>query len=231
MWLLWPLDGREIAVVEIPILYEDNHLLVVTKPPGILSQADRFGAPDLLSLLKADLKQRHRKPGAVFLGLVHRLDRPVGGVMVFARTSKAASRLSEQIRNRAFQKIYLARVNGCPVPADSTLEHYLVKDRQTLRVRVVEPDVPDAKRALLTYHVEATRGGVSRVRIDLHTGRPHQIRVQLAAIGCPLIGDSKYGPAGGAQAEGPIALWANEIRFQHPTTREPLSFQAPPPWT
>jgi 23S rRNA pseudouridine1911/1915/1917 synthase len=219
-----------MSAPDLPMLWEDNHVLVVVKPPGIPTQADRSGDPDMLTLLKAGIKARHQKPGNVFLGLVQRLDRPVGGVMVFARTSKAASRLSEQIRNRTFQKTYLARVHGCPEPAAATLEHFLLKDERTNTVRVVEEATPGAKRAVLSYRVESCAGGISRVRMDLKTGRPHQIRVQMAAIGSPLVGDHKYGSGAGNRTEDQIALWSHEISFTHPTQGGAMHFSARPPW-
>lgn len=214
----------------IPVLYEDNHLLVVVKPPGAPSQEDQTRDPDMLTLLKADLKRRHNKPGNVFLGLVHRLDRPVGGVMVFAKTSKAASRLSAQIRDRSFEKIYLARVHGCPEPREGVLDHFLVKDQKTNKVHIAQANDPGAKQARLTYRVEQTVDDISRVRIDLHTGRPHQIRVQMASIGCPLVGDQKYGDVSRDKPGDSIALWSYEIRCKHPTRDEQLCFSAPAPW-
>lgn len=211
------------------MLYEDNHLLVVIKAPGVPSQADRTGDPDMLSLLKADLKQRHGKPGDVFLGLVHRLDRPVGGVMVFAKTSKAASRLSEQMRNRTFRKVYLARVHGCPERTEGNLENELIKDPRTNTVRLAQASEPGAKAARLFYRVEKSMADISLVRIELHTGRPHQIRVQMAAIGCPLVGDRKYGISPKGAEKTAIALWSHELYFKHPTRDEELHFTATPP--
>ncbi len=202
---------------------------MVIKPPNIPVQADRSGDPDLLSLLKADLKARHGKAGNVFLGLVHRLDRPVGGVMVFGKTSKGAARLCDQIRKHTFQKIYLARVLGCPDPREGSLEHYLLKDGARNIVRVADRDTAGAKRALLDYRVESSTEGISRVRIQLHTGRPHQIRVQMAAIGCPLAGDQRYGRDHGVAGQ-PIALWSHEIAFMHPTRDEEMRFRSAPPW-
>jgi len=210
-------------------LFEDNHVLVVVKPPNIPTQADRTTDKDFLTLLKEDIKVRHQKPGAVFLGLVHRLDRPVGGVMVFARTSKAASRLSEQIRNRTFGKSYVALVHGRPEPDEATLTHYLLKDHERNVVRVVPPDTPDRMEARLAYRIMGSpdQAGYTRVAIELFTGRPHQIRVQMAAIGCPLMGDGKYGKQA---ASTDLKLWSHELRFQHPTTRESMTFQSDPPW-
>lgn len=228
---------------EIKILYEDNHLLVVEKPPNMLTQGDQTGDDDLLTILKEDIRQRYNKPGNVFLGLVHRLDRPVGGAMVFAKTSKAASRLSEQIRTREFDKTYLAVVHGIPAMLSGMLVHYLIKDERTNTVRIAEnPFDSDrclsdginkgrtdgAKKAVLDYSVKDTRGRYSLVSIRLHTGRPHQIRVQFAAIGHPLYGDQKYG----ASINEPgmqLALWSVEIGFIHPTLREHVSFSSVPP--
>ncbi len=211
----------------IPVLYEDNHLLVVVKPEGIPVQADRSGDLDMLTVLKADLKLRHKKPGNVFLGLVHRLDRPVGGVMVFAKTSKSASRLSSQIRARQFGKIYLAAVQGVPEQKRGRLVHWLLKDRNSNTVAIVDGSTPLAKEAVLDYDVAGQNGRDALIRIQLVTGRPHQIRVQMAAIGHPLRGDTKYGavrqPEGGA-----IELWADAISLAHPTQQAPMQFAAPP---
>lgn len=214
-----------------PVLYEDNHLLVVVKPVNIPSQADESGDPDLLTLLKDDLKARYQKPGNVYLGLVHRLDRPVGGVMVFAKTSKAASRLSEQIRNREFQKNYLAIVYGVPKGSTGQLRHYLLKNRTANTVQAFSQPRPDAKEALLDYEVIGRQDGLCLVKVHLTTGRSHQIRVQFAAIGHPLFGDQKYG-ADLSKPGQQIALWSAELCFKHPTRDETMQFQsAPPPVT
>lgn len=210
------------------ILYEDNHLLVVEKPANLLSQGDETGDPDLLTLLKEDLKERYQKPGNVYLGLVHRLDRPVGGVMVFAKTSKAAARLSEQVRQHLFKKTYLAVVYGKPEPSAAVLKHFLVKDQASNTVKVVKGPTFEAKEAILNYIVVAEKERLSLVRIHLQTGRSHQIRVQMAAIGHPLFGDQKYG-ADRAEPGQPIALWAMEVEFFHPITKEIVKFRLPPP--
>lgn len=218
----------------IPVLYEDNHLLVVLKPPGTPSQEDESGDPDMLTLLKQDLKERHNKPGNVFLGLVHRLDRPVGGVMLFAKTSKAASRLSESVRSRSFDKTYAAVVRGQPAKAAARLQHYLLKDSRTNTVACTASSVPGSKEAVLDYETVATAGHTSLIAVKLHTGRPHQIRVQMAEIGCPLIGDHKYsagGRKGGQTAHARIALWSTSIRVDHPVTKESLLFRSAPPLT
>ncbi len=212
----------------VKILYEDNHLLVVEKPVNIPVQEDRTGDKDLLTLLKEDIKQRYNKPGNVFLGLVHRLDRPVGGVMVFAKTSKAASRLSEQVRARGFKKTYLAVAHGIPVKQRDSLEHYLLKDSVTNTVSVVEADTPGAKHASLDYIVSISADGLSLVKINLHTGRPHQIRVQFAAIGHPLYGDQKYGVEINKPGQQ-LALWSAEIICKHPTRDEKMVFRSKVP--
>ena len=208
------------------LLFEDNHLLVVEKPVNLLSQADHSGSPDLLSLLKGWIKQRDQKPSQVFLGLVQRLDRPVGGVMVFAKTSKAASRLADQVRQRTLQKTYLAVVAGVVDPPEGTLTDWLQKNHHTNTVRVVESGVPQAKQAILHYERIAVHVNKSLLRIQLGTGRSHQIRLQLAHFGHPLLGDHKYGQA--RNLSGP-ALWSHQLQLQHPTLRESLLFNSPPP--
>ncbi len=233
----------------INILYEDNHLLVVEKPVNMLSQSDITGDEDLLSLLKEDLKKRYNKPGQAYLGLVHRLDRPVGGVMVFAKTSKAASRLSEQIRNRSFEKNYLAVVHGKPRNPKDILLHYLMKDEKRNKVYVVKNNKDISmrnfginnnmhpiynsgggkpKEALLEYEVLETREDLSLVQIKLFTGRPHQIRVQFAAVGNPLYGDKKYSERFCKNGEQ-LALWSNKIAFEHPVKKEKVEFSSSPP--
>ncbi|HEX3043149.1 MAG TPA: RluA family pseudouridine synthase [Bacillota bacterium] len=213
----------------LKILYEDNHLLVVEKPVNVPSQADSSGDPDLLTLLKKDLKERYQKPGNVYLGLVHRLDRPVGGVMVFAKTSKAAARLSEQIKaKREFIKIYRAVIFGTMEQPSGTLRHFLLKTPEENIVNVVSKTEPGAKEAILDFQVMDTKGGLSLVQINLQTGRSHQIRVQFAAAGRPLYGDQKYG-AGKSKPGEQLALWATELQFPHPTKNEPVYFRSTPP--
>jgi len=212
---------------KIEILYEDNHILVVVKPPNMLTQSDRTGDDDLLTVLKEDIKIRYSKPGNVFLGLVHRLDRPVGGAMVFAKTSKAASRLSEQIRTREFDKSYIAVVHGVPKQMSGTLRHYLVKNEATNTVSVTKSTY-EGKEASLDYEVKASKDGLSLVQIRLNTGRPHQIRVQFADIGHPLFGDQKYGTAMNKPGMQ-LALWSAQIGFRHPTLKQWMSFISAPP--
>ncbi|RCX17612.1 ribosomal large subunit pseudouridine synthase D [Anaerobacterium chartisolvens] len=213
---------------EIRILYEDNHLLAVEKPVNVLSQSDSTGDADMLSLLKEYIRVKYGKPGDVYLGLVHRLDRPVGGVMVFARTSKAASRLSEQIRRREFKKTYMAVVHGSFSSGTGTLRHWLKKDEAENTVRVVSAETEGAKEAVLDYYVLGSRDGVSLVKIDLHTGRSHQIRVQFSQEGHALFGDQKYG-RGLNKAGQQIALWSLAIELLHPTLKQPLELKCTPP--
>jgi 23S rRNA pseudouridine1911/1915/1917 synthase len=206
--------------LSIPILFEDNHLLVVDKPAGIPVQADGKAPDDLLNRLKAYIKSTYGKPGDVFLGLVHRLDQPVSGVMVFARTSKAASRLSEQIRLHQMKKTYRARLSGRLTVAEGTLRHYLWKDDKTNTVKVYEKPGRDTKESVLHFRLMAEEKGDSIVEIDLVTGRPHQIRAQFAHIGHPLRGDGKYGSSDGSD----LALRAVRLGLFHPVTKEWMEF-------
>ncbi len=205
-------------VVQVKVLYEDNHLLVVEKPVNIPMQKDASEDEDLLSMAKAYIKEKYHKPGDVYLGLVHRLDRPVGGVCVFARTSKAASRLSDQIRAHVFKKEYLAVIENDDLPDSGHLEDLLYKDVKTNMVRVD----PKGKPAILDYTVIKRKGGLALVRIQLQTGRSHQIRVQFSSRNHPLWGDQRYNP--NAVPGQQIALWSHAIEFNHPTTGEPLRF-------
>ena len=209
------------------ILYEDNHLLVVIKPHNIAVQEDESKDDDLLNLLKNYIKVRDNKPGNVYLGLVHRLDRPTGGVMVFAKTSKAAKRLSESIKTPDFEKRYMAVCNGS-MTGGATLKNYLKKNVRTNMVSVVPETSDGAKLAELTYKVIEAKEKVTLVDVVLATGRSHQIRVQLKHIGNPIYGDVRYG--GDILAKGPnLALWAYKLRFVHPTTQKIMSFVAFPP--
>jgi 23S rRNA pseudouridine1911/1915/1917 synthase len=211
----------------VSILYEDNHLLVVVKPPNMLSQGDYTGDLDLLTLMKEYIKVTYDKPGNVYLGLVHRLDRPVGGVMVFAKTSKAAARLTKQIQAGEMGRRYLAVVEGIPHPLEGSLENYLLKDAESNQVKVVPKGTPGAKWASLSYAVVGVSENMSLVRLELHTGRAHQIRVQMAHAGFPLVGDVRYGRRTRRNLQ--IALWGYELQLIHPTLQEKMTFTAPPP--
>lgn len=209
-----------------PVFHEDNHLLVLYKPAGLLAQGDETGAANLLDLAKAWLKQRHHKPGRVFLGLVQRLDRPVAGVMLFARTSKAAARLSAQLRTRQTRKVYLAVVDGRPPSDRGRLTNHI--ERQDRLSRIAPQPTASSREARLSYRVLETADGRSLVEVELETGRKHQIRLQLAHIGCPIVGDVRYG-ARAALPSRPIALLSRGITLEHPTRREMLSFVCPFP--
>lgn len=217
---------------DIEILFEDNHLLVISKPVGVVVQADETGSPDVLSLLKQRRKIVEKKPGEAFVGLVHRLDRNVGGVMVFAKTSKAASRLSEQIRKKSIEKTYLCVLEGCP-PEQGILEDYLFKDETTNTSRVVTANHKSAKLCQLEYVRLQCHEQTALVKVHLITGRSHQIRVQFASRGWPLWGDGRYGKRTHLQA--PIALWSHQLSFQHPVNGQSCTYQAWPPkqlpWT
>ena len=207
------------------VLYEDNHLLVVCKPVNMPVQADASGDEDLLTAMKAYVKQTYNKPGEVYLGLVHRLDRPVGGAMVFARTSKAAQRLTEQVKSRKMGRTYWAVVRGNP-PESGKLSHFLLKDERTNTTRAVPEGTTGAKPALLEYRVLDRKNGLSLCQIKLQTGRSHQIRVQFSTEGWPLWGDARYG--GGKPGEQ-IALWGRYLDLEHPTQKVPMHFDCPPP--
>ena len=214
--------------MKIPILYEDNHLLLVEKPINIPVQADRSGDADLLTMLKEDIKIRYQKPGDVYLGLVHRLDRPVGGAMVFAKTSKAASRLSDMIRKNAIERNYFAVVHGTPKRKRGQLVNYLYKDKRKNKVSVVSSNHPNAKKAVLDYEIVESKTGFSLLSVNLHTGRSHQIRVQLSTMGHPIFGDQKYGESLNKPGQQ-LALWAHSIHFEHPVRKEPLGKYSLPP--
>ncbi|MDD5308521.1 MAG: RluA family pseudouridine synthase [Deltaproteobacteria bacterium] len=219
--------GRvKIVGTLLPILYEDNHVLVVDKRAGLLSQADLSGDLDVLTVVKEFLKRRDEKPGNVYLGLVHRLDRPVSGAMILAKTSKAASRLSAALRARDVYKVYRAIVHGAPEPAEGELRHRLLKDQAARVTRVCGEG--EGREARLAYRLLEARGDTSLVEVDLLTGLPHQIRVQLAAIGCPIVGDRKYGSPV-ALPDGRIWLHAFRVTFPHPVTREAVAIEAPLP--
>ncbi len=209
------------------ILYEDNHCLAVVKPSGVVSAHFQGEEETLDRAVKAYLKEKYRKPGNVFLGVVHRLDRPVSGVLLFARTSKAAARLSEQFRDGSIEKVYWAIVEGDVSRTAGTLEDWLRKDESRGRVEVVEPGDRGARQALLHYHRRAAHGGLTWLEVRPQTGRTHQLRVQLAHRGHPIYGDAKYGAIhtfGRA-----IGLHARSLTFLHPIRNEPIALSADVP--
>ena len=212
---------------KLNIMYEDNHIIVVEKPVNIPSQGDKTGDVDMLTIIKKYLKEKYNKPGDVYLGLVHRLDRPVGGVMVFAKTSKAASRLSEQVRVKDFKKKYLVVVNGKMEKQQGMLEDYLLKNEKLNMSKVVKEGTKNSKLASLDYETLKYNNEIdlSVLKINLHTGRHHQIRVQLSSRGHSIYGDQKYGGRGHGKQ---IALWAYELKFLHPITKESMTFAVLP---
>lgn len=212
----------------INVIFEDNHILVVDKPVNIPVQEDESKDKDLLNMLKEYLKEKYNKPGKVYLGLVHRLDRPVGGVMVFAKTSKAASRLSEQVRTHQFKKEYLVIIDNIIDKETDTLVDKLYKDETTNMVTID----PRGKEAELSYQVIDKKDNKTLIKVDLKTGRSHQIRVQFASRDYPLYGDQRYNKK--AIVGEQIALYAYKLSFYHPVTKELLSFESKPnnkyPW-
>ena len=205
---------------KINIIYEDNHLLVVEKPINIPVCEDESHDIDFLSILKKYIKEKYHKPGNVYLGLVHRLDRPVGGIMVFAKTSKAASRLSKQVQEHLLEKVYVAVVEG-KIPEQGEWVDYLTKDSKNNQSYVTNKE--QGKIAILTFKMLAYRANKSLVEINLKTGRSHQIRVQFSSRGFPLVGDARYNPNSDKKTN--IALFAKSISFEHPTTKERLIFE------
>ena len=215
------------------ILYEDNHLLIVNKRAGELVQPDPSGDPALEDQLKAFIRQRDAKPGRVFLGVVHRIDRPVSGVVIFAKTSKALARLNEMIKNREIAKYYWAITEARPQATEGSLRHYLVRDGKTNKSKVYDKEAAGSKEARLNYRLLAASDRYYLLEVELLTGRHHQIRAQLSKIGCPIRGDLKYGAAR-SNRDGSISLHARRVEFLHPvatagTARQPIVVTAPVP--
>ena len=210
--------------MKLKILYEDNHVIVVEKPVNIPSQGDKTGDEDMLSIIKKYLIEKYNKPGDAYLGLVHRLDRPTGGIMVFAKTSKAASRLSEQIRDKKIEKEYLAIVDGKFETRSGVYEDYLLKNEKNNLSRVVDSKTKNAKLAKLEFEVVKynEKTDLSLVKVKLHTGRHHQIRVQFSSRNHSLYGDQKYGSRGRGKQ---LCLWAYKLSFYHPVTKEKIEFE------
>ena len=213
--------------IDLNVIYEDNHIIVVEKTVNIPSQGDKTGDIDMLTIVKQYLKEKYNKPGNVYLGLVHRLDRPVGGVMVFAKTSKAAARLSEQVREKIFKKKYLVIANGKFNKNSGILEDYLLKNEKNNMSKSVPEGTENAKYSKLEYEVLKYDSDLdlSVLRINLYTGRHHQIRVQLSSRGHSIYGDQKYGGRGHGKQ---LCLWAYELTILHPITKEEMTFKAIP---
>jgi len=210
------------------VLFEDNHLLVVNKSSGVLVQGDATGDIPLVDLCKEYIKDKYKKPGEVFLGVVHRLDRPVSGVVVLARTSKSLERMNALFRERETKKVYWAIVGKKPPHNEGTLTHWLLKDEKKNKTTAFKKDTPGALRSELSYRVIAQVSGCWLLEVIPITGRPHQIRVQLASMGCSIKGDLKYGDDQ-PQEDGSICLHARQLAFIHPVKKEPVVFEAPVP--
>ncbi|QHN65104.1 RluA family pseudouridine synthase [Bergeyella cardium] len=210
------------------ILYEDNHLLIINKRAGQLVQGDKTGDESLLETLKHFIKERDHKPGNVFLGLVHRIDRPTSGLVIYAKTSKALSRLTQMIKNREIKKTYWAIVPKEIVPKSQRLVHYLKKNEKNNKAIVFTKPTDGAKEAILTYTIIKVLDNYQLLEVDLETGRHHQIRAQLSKIGLPIKGDLKYG-APRSNQDGGISLHARKLEFIHPVTRERIEITAPVP--
>ncbi len=217
-----------MALLVSEVLYEDNHLLAVNKPAGMLVQGDATGDKPLVEWAKDYIAEKYKKPGAVFLGVVHRLDRPVSGVVVFARTSKALSRMNDLFRSRKVKKSYWAVVINPPTQAQGTLVHWLRKSEEKNKVTWFGHPAPGALRCELSYRLLAEQNGLFLLEVLPVTGRSHQIRAQLAAMGCPIAGDVKYG-AGHIKPDGRIYLHASSLAFVHPVKKTALLIRAPLP--
>ncbi len=217
--------------MDLQVLFEDNHLIAINKPPGYLVQGDQTGDPVLADLVKNYIKFRYDKPGAVFLGVIHRLDRPVSGALIFARTSKALQRMNRIFQERAVTKTYWAIVGAAPEPLSATLVDYIYKDSAKNRAHAIAAPSrrhPDAKRAELSYRLLQRIGSQYLLEVQPITGRPHQIRVQLASRSLPIRGDLKYGYPK-PNPDGNISLHCRSLSFEHPVKREPLTIIADPP--
>ena len=211
------------------VLYEDNHLIAVNKASGEIVQGDKTGDTPLVELVKQYLKEKYQKPGNVFCGVTHRLDRPVSGVVVFAKTGKALERFNEMLRNHEVKKSYWAIVKDAPPAPEATLTHYLVRNEKQNRSYAYDTERANAKKAVLSYRqLTETESHYRLLEVDLQTGRHHQIRCQLAKIGCPIKGDLKYGFAR-SNKNGGISLHAREISFIHPVSKQEIRIVAPVP--
>lgn len=210
------------------VVYEDNHLIVVNKSSSEIVQGDKTGDKPLAEMVKEYIKQKYHKPGNVFLGVVHRLDRPVSGLVVFARTGKALARLNEMFRTKEVHKTYWAIVGNCPPTEEGELVHWLVRNEKQNKSYAYDKEKPEAKKAILDYKLIGRSERYFLLEVDLKTGRHHQIRCQLAKMGCPIKGDLKYGSPR-SNPDGSICLHARRVRFVHPVSKQEIDVTAPVP--
>ena len=210
------------------VVYEDNHIIIVNKQSGEIVQGDKTGDRPLSDIVKDYIKEKYQKPGAVFLGVVHRLDRPVSGLVVFARTSKALTRLNKMFAEGEVHKTYWALVKNAPQKTEDTLTHWLVRNEKQNKSYAYATEKPNAKKAILKYRLIGKSDNYSLLEVQLMTGRHHQIRCQLAAMGCPIKGDLKYG-APRSNPDGSIALQSHRVEFIHPVSKERITVEAPLP--
>lgn len=210
------------------VIYEDNHIIIVNKTTSEIVQGDKTGDTPLSEIVKQYLKEKYNKPGNVYLGVSHRLDRPVSGIVVFAKTSKALPRLNDMFKNGEIKKTYWAIVKNCPKETEGELEHYLVRNEKQNKSYAYDKEVPNSKKAILHYRLIGHSQNYYLLEVDLKTGRHHQIRCQLAKIGCPIKGDLKYG-AQRSNPDGSISLHARRIKFVHPVSQEKVDIEAPVP--
>ncbi|MCT4636268.1 MAG: RluA family pseudouridine synthase [Bacteroidales bacterium] len=217
-----------MAITQKDIIYEDNHIIAVNKKCGEIVQGDKTEDSPLVEDVREFIRRKYDKPGNVFCGLIHRLDRPVSGVVLFAKTSKALTRMNKLFNDKKISKKYWAIVKDKPPVEEETLEHYILKNSVKNKSYVYDYEKKNSKRSSLTYKMMYGSNNYYMLEIDLHTGRHHQIRAQLASIGCPIKGDLKYGFAR-SNKNGGIDLHARSIEFEHPTKKEPIKIIAPPP--
>src|SRR5690606_21897461 len=214
--------------LNLQVLYEDNHVFIVNKRPGDIVQGDKTGDTPLSDVVKEYIQEKYNKPGNVYLGVVHRLDRPTSGIVLFSRTSKALPRLNQLFKDKEAKKTYWAIVKNAPPEVKATLTHFLRRNPKQNKSLAHIKEVPESKKAVLDYRILKKLENYYLLEIDLHTGRHHQIRSQLSAIGCPIKGDLKYG-SGRSNKNASIHLHARRLSFVHPVSKEPVDVTAPPP--